>query len=925
MLDGASPWTSKDIYTVLSEHSAAVEIDFGTDSSPLHFSSNHKDSQVQTLALGPNDSKTLDIDSSSVSNPAGPLRLVVTSTLTSLSSRSCIRTIELSLDTATSSAPRHPHLPSQTLPGRGISLRSLRASFKCAFTGKTMFANGYQSWSSSYASADQSSVFENPNWLYHEITQLGLASDKHIFNYPGERGKIHSNLVTVIRDKCPDPNRDVTSSHGEGPEDEQARRPKPEELVLCGSLSEDSGYTYFLMDVPHGQLAILQDGAGKRLRTNEDRVVLRTFFAWDDKDTTVWDAYAAQWSRFYTDRRHVQSSLHHQLSGWTSWYCHYENINEHIILENLHHLTGSGRDIHPGQEQISHQWPAKVFQIDDGYAVVGDWLDWNRDKFPKGMAFIASAILEKGLIPGLWLAPFLVSKNSRIVQEHPDWLVRKHYDQDDDGDDDDNSSQSPRSQTKLSRLGCCNFGFHDASESMLAHPAFTVGAYALDLENPQVQAHLANVFRIVVQDWGFKMLKLDFLFAAALKPRNNKTRAQLMWEAMQMVRTWAGPETILLGCGVPLGASFMVVDYCRIGCDVGAGWDTMQRFLHDREYISCFNSLSSTLARWALSGRFFGNDPDVFFIRDWNMGLTWMERRTLMLLNHLLGHLVFCSDPFDLERMSSEQREILGPFFPWTSTPDVPAPPFTIERVLQPLPKAKELHMIEVHARATKDDHENRRKRDIYIVLTNLSGTRQSTNLRVMDVIVANQNDTADPAGDGKNLGYAVSPSMYYNATTGHFGSAAAAYTVGPRETCVFLRVLDSAGELCGIRTSVVPIIRPLVQKDGAAAWDSMATNQLPDSQDQLIVHLVATMGGSILPTMEIDSFHYEVRKLQFTVVFRPCLLRKKVTVWLAWKTAKQEALQADKPLSLNGHALQYHPGQLAGYGVSLASCCLDI
>jgi len=544
------------------------------------------------------------------------------------------------------------------------------------------------------------------------------------------------------------------------------------------------------------------------------------------------------------------------------------------------------------------------------------------------MAFIASAIQEKGLIPGLWLAPFLVSKNSRIVQEHPDWLVRKHYYDQDLGDDRDNdsddNSKRRKTKAKLPGLGCCSFGFQDSSEFMLAHPAFTVGAYALDLENPQVQAHLANVFRIVVQEWGFKMLKLDFLFAAAQQPRNHKTRAQLMWEAMQMVRTWAGPDTILLGCGVPLGVSFMVVDYCRIGCDVGAGWDTMQRFFHDREYISCFNSLTSTLARWALSGRFFGNDPDVFFIRDWNMGLTLTERRTLMLLNHLLGHLVFCSDPLDLERMSSEQRELLGSFFPWSSTPDVPAPLFMIERVLQPLPKVKELYAIQVQVNATQDDDPSQRGVSTYIVLTNLSGRRQSTNLRVMDAIVANQNDAADTDEHGATPGDATSPSVYFHATTGHFGSAAAAYSLNPRETYVFLRVLDSAGRLCGMRTNVAQV-RLLVDKDNAAASMSVVAGQPHSSHQQLSVHLIATLGGSVLPTMEIESFRYEARKLQFTVKVRPCIFRKKVTVWLAWKTAEQEGMQADMPLSLNGRALQRHPALLAGYGVSLASCSLDV
>ena len=40
-----------------------------------------------------------------------------------------------------------------------------------------------------------------------------------------------------------------------------------------------------------------------------------------------------------------------------------------------------------------------------------------------GMAWMADQIIAKGMIPGLWIAPFLVSKTSAMAAQHPDWFA----------------------------------------------------------------------------------------------------------------------------------------------------------------------------------------------------------------------------------------------------------------------------------------------------------------------------------------------------------------------------------------------------------------------------------------------------------------------------------------------------------------------
>ncbi|KAG0034837.1 hypothetical protein BGZ82_005582 [Podila clonocystis] len=853
--------SSEEVYKVLSQTPFDVEVAFKVQSP------NGPAVSVKRLIKGlslqgseviafpsPQDQQSATSTGTDASS-----HLLVKSSWTTVSPTSCIRTLELSLKKQASAASR-------------LTLESFRASLDLSLHGKSFFANGYESWSTSYNGADHTTSFEKPNWLYNELTHLCLASDMDIYEYPGVKGMVHSNVVTTIRDLCRDTTVPVPGDN--------KHESLPEELVLCGSLSEDTGYSYFLMDTNRNRFTIMQDCVGKKLVSPSDTVVLKTYFTWGTTDAVVWDGYTIAWTSIHADRRFIKATTEKQVSGYTSWYLHYATITENIILENLSYFSGSGT------ATPSQGWPGKVFQIDDGYATVGDWLSPDTKKFPRGMTVIAQAIRDKGLTPGLWLAPFLACRKSKIVQERPNWFVRKpeYYQDSQDLDD--------KVQDKLSGLGCC-FGFGSGSnEPMLSHPAFPGGSLALDLENPEVQAHLANVFRVVTKEWGFSMLKLDFMFAAAQVPRNGKTRGQLMWEALQMVRTWVGPEVILLGCGVPLGASFMLMDYCRIGCDVGGDWDSVQRYFHDREYISTFRSLTSTLSRWAMSGRFFGNDPDVFFVRDWKLSLNQAERWSLMLLNHLLGHLVFCSDPLDINRMNHEQKEALDQFFPWCSTPDVATPPHQVARVLQPVPTEKDLYFVQVHAQGRT-----------YIVASNLSSRRQTVHLSTMDRIISKEAGETQPQRH---------TSVYFQASTNQFGLASAAYSLRVHETCVFLRVVDSEGQLC-----------TTARDGGKAVEDNAPAGEL---------HLMATKGGHVLPTTEVEVFgryfDSDSETQQYQAKFRPSHFGKQVQVWLAWHESKKDGSMKKgvaEGRSLNGKTLQAHPEIVLGHGIRVASCSFSI
>jgi len=209
------------------------------------------DSRVVDHILAPS-SALADPHPASASSP--PRQLLLSSRVQKLSDQSCIRILELTLIPLSASSAAEAY--AMTL---SVELQSLKASLPLSFKSKALFANGYQSWSSSYLGSDQTSTFEQPNWLYGELTQLSMASDKHIYDYPGVRGKVHSNLVTILRDQI----LDFKQSNSQ--EKEEMDSCRPEELVFCGSLSEDEGYTYFLMDTNQGIMTLFQDCLGKQV------------------------------------------------------------------------------------------------------------------------------------------------------------------------------------------------------------------------------------------------------------------------------------------------------------------------------------------------------------------------------------------------------------------------------------------------------------------------------------------------------------------------------------------------------------------------------------------------------------------------------------------------------------------------------------
>ena len=365
-----------------------------------------------------------------------------------------------------------------------------------------------------------------------------------------------------------------------------------------GSDQEQKGYTLFEADVRQNKLFIHRDLRGTLLKSN--RLIFGLLFGHFSEAE-------------FADRLIRQKAPAPQVGGWTSWYYHYSKITEELVLKNLSHFQKAGV-------------PEGIFQLDDGWQkATGDWLSVN-EKFPGGMQELAERIRKAGYTPGLWLAPFVASETSDLYKNRPQLLLT-------------HDGEKP-----------VRAGFNPGWGS-LVRPDY----YALDIYRPETREYLERVFHTVFEEWGFAMVKLDFLFAAGMIAIGEKARGEVMYDAMKLLRKWCGKH-LILGCGVPLSSASGLVDYCRVGADISHSWEIdLLKSIGLQERISTVNSLRNTVSRNLLSGRSFLNDPDVFILRDDKVKMSPAEKRTLFRLNLLFGDLVFTSDDismYDVETLT---------------------------------------------------------------------------------------------------------------------------------------------------------------------------------------------------------------------------------------------------------------------------------
>jgi hypothetical protein len=267
-------------------------------------------------------------------------------------------------------------------------------------------------------------------------------------------------------------------------------------------------------------------GAGKKVRSN--RFVLNI----GPDPYSALEGYADIMGRLNNAR--VNSII----NGWCNWFFTYEHVTEDEVVHNAEYAS---RFLKPyGMEYI---------QVDEGYQRWhGEW-DGN-ERFPHGMKWLADRIHSFGLKPGLWIAPYVISEPAEIFQDHKEWLIRNP-----DG--------------SLKRVG--PWPDENTDWARNENPK----RYGLDITHPDAAAWMYNLFERISKQWGYEMIKIDFVDWSLLSAHHyhdqSVSRAMAYRKGFEIIRKAIGNECHLQDCG-PGPITIGLLDSMRIELDQNYGY-----------------------------------------------------------------------------------------------------------------------------------------------------------------------------------------------------------------------------------------------------------------------------------------------------------------------------------------------------------------
>lgn len=274
--------------------------------------------------------------------------------------------------------------------------------------------------------------------------------------------------------------------------------------------------------------------------------------------------------------------LHHAriagppLMGWWSWTAYYFGLNEGAALTNAEweaeHLKSLGYN---------------VMHIDEGYQYArGEYSTPNAALFPHGLSALEYKVRGLGLTPGIWTAPFEVSQRAWVHEHHPDWLVHNE------------NGQPIHAGTVV-----------DDKDSL----------FVLDTTNPEAQEYLRRTYSTLVNEWGVRYIKMDFMDDSAIEGyyyRPNTTALEAQRIGLKIIRETVGDDVYLDKDGSAMLNPVGLVDYGRISQDTGHTFGASKE------------AAPGIAARYYMNRNFFIADPDAFTVSTQTIhDQSWHESR----------------------------------------------------------------------------------------------------------------------------------------------------------------------------------------------------------------------------------------------------------------------------------------------------------
>lgn len=217
-------------------------------------------------------------------------------------------------------------------------------------------------------------------------------------------------------------------------------------------------------------------------------------------------------------------------TGWNDWQYYRNEKTAKDVLDSAEVIADLKRQ----------SYSLDFIQIDGGFCM--HLSEWSKVKpeFAPGIRELSEKIYSMGLSFGLWFAPYIQNVNTKVVKEHPEWLM-----QDQDG-------------------------------SRLVLDQSNVGQSCLiDYTVPGTEEWLREQIRLFVNDWKVKWIKLDgpnyAFYRNGQMHDDTKTISQMLNRTFEIIREEAGPDVLVEGEGV-MGLALGKVDLHRVQTDNHPSW-----------------------------------------------------------------------------------------------------------------------------------------------------------------------------------------------------------------------------------------------------------------------------------------------------------------------------------------------------------------
>ncbi|MEO1625641.1 MAG: hypothetical protein AAFV25_10840 [Bacteroidota bacterium] len=276
----------------------------------------------------------------------------------------------------------------------------------------------------------------------------------------------------------------------------------------------------------------------------------------------------------------------------------------------------------PSLQQALEALPAETFDIivlDQSYATsTGDWLDPS-PALQEGLGGVARAIRQSGRRSCIQLAPFVCSASSHWFRERKNCLLK-----------------GPDGQPlKLRALG-------SQKEDL----------YVLDFYREEVQDHLTKLLLRLTEKWGFDAIYLDALYAVCVWPRPDKTRGQLLYDALDFVQSMTEGRLLFMG-QVPLAGAWGSASVVQQGARLPHRWSARSNI---REKTAVVDALRMALESWPLTSDLVGHWWGAFSLVDGKNSLSSAQQHTQLLIQTLLGTLLSTADDWSAYQPEQESE-----------------------------------------------------------------------------------------------------------------------------------------------------------------------------------------------------------------------------------------------------------------------------